>query len=196
MVKYYTIKKDALVEGIRRCMYNVENLLNYAEKLVEDESENNIALGLYSFAIEEYGKALLLKEYLSENKTQYSIPTNLFRGKESHDLKFKKALDRLPMECKYAIPGIRIKSNSYSKTKEFIVTPKGDSISIAPGITGTFTTIGTFPTDFEMRMSCFYVDWDVTRDYWKYRPKIISESIITGITKFRKIIDDFWKTLD
>lgn len=189
--KFYTVKKADLIEGIEKCVCNISQLLEKAEKIARKKSDNSISLGLYSFAIEEYGKALFLREYLAENKKEYEIAQDLFKGRKSHDLKFKKALENLPIECKYAVPGIRIDVNTDSKPKKIVLTPRGDSVTIPPGVTGTISMMGIFPTNFEMRMNCFYVDWDNKKKEWKYRPRILSESIERGVWKFKKEVHKF-----
>lgn len=189
--RYYKIKRNDLVEGTKNCIFNISQLLEKAEHATEKDSDNSIALGLYSFAIEEFGKALLLKEYLSKNKKEYKVSKDLFTGRESHNLKFDKALENLPIECKYAVPGIRISSNTNSKPKKIVLTPRGDSVTIPPGSTGTVSMAGTFPTNFDMRMSCFYVDWDDKKQSWKYRPHILAESIKRGVWKFKQEIYKF-----
>lgn len=190
----FLIEESKVLEGIERSISNITDILKISEKIVEEDSDNSVALGLFSFAIEEFGKALLLKECLSGKKI-CKVPRDLFKGKKSHDIKFKKALDNLPIEVKYAIPGITIKSNTSLESKKITLTSRGDSVTLPPGLTGKFSMIGTFPTNFDMRMSCFYLDWEDTKKTWKYKPYILSDSISRGVWKFKKEIYKFEKSL-
>jgi len=78
--KSYSMKKEDLVKGILLCLNNVNQLLEKIDLTVKKKTDNSIALGLYSFAVEEFGKALLLKDYLIENKENYEITRPLFWG--------------------------------------------------------------------------------------------------------------------
>ena len=50
-----------LREGYERAIENVENLLYSANVLLKSERSLQYALGLYMYAIEEYGKAEILR---------------------------------------------------------------------------------------------------------------------------------------
>jgi hypothetical protein len=63
-----------LWEGCRRCIDNVKGLLHSASLLLDNTNSQQYALGLYIYAIEEYGKAILLKSYITGNKDKYQIP--------------------------------------------------------------------------------------------------------------------------
>ena len=52
-----------LRQGCKRCIENVSALLDSASILTENADTEQYALGLYMYAVEEYGKAILLKKY-------------------------------------------------------------------------------------------------------------------------------------
>ena len=55
-----TVKE--LVDEINLCLENTENLLDRTKKLVGNFNDASISIGLYSHAIEEFGKASLLND--------------------------------------------------------------------------------------------------------------------------------------
>jgi hypothetical protein len=63
-----------LREGCKRSVENVKGLLNSASLLVKNRDSQQYALGLYVYAVEEYGKAILLRRYITGNKDKYQIP--------------------------------------------------------------------------------------------------------------------------
>ena len=190
---HYSMKKKDINKGIFRCLSNVKELLEESQRLTRKESDNSVALGLYSFAIEEFGKALMLKDYLVEDRDEYQVSKyEIFTTKKSHDLKFEKALKDLPLECIYAVPGFNVSTTNTAK--EIVLTPRGDSVTLGPAVTGTVSMIASFPTDFDMRMHCFYVDWDDLRKDWKFKPRILATSIDDGIQKFKLHLHEFEKS--
>jgi hypothetical protein len=66
---------------------------------LENGGNPSICGGLYTYAMEEYGKNLLLKG-CSESNGYVSIDQKWFGGRGSHDLKIKQAFSVLPLECK------------------------------------------------------------------------------------------------
>jgi AbiV family abortive infection protein len=82
------LKEDQLKQGCKKCIENVQNLLDSAKLLLGNENSHQYALGLYVYAIEEYGKATILKNYL--NKNIYSIPKWVFgSGKYARKAHFR-----------------------------------------------------------------------------------------------------------
>jgi AbiV family abortive infection protein len=79
-------------------MNNVRGLLASAKTLNDDENKmmRQYALGLYMYALEEYGKSVLLKRAMTGNKDKYEIDGwilgygNPKRG-NAHDKKMKVA---------------------------------------------------------------------------------------------------------
>ena len=62
-----------LVKGIELCLTNTRSLLNVAKDLFGKSTDDSISLGLYSYAIEEFGKALLLNDYRKHRKSRYNV---------------------------------------------------------------------------------------------------------------------------
>ena len=73
-IRSYDFTDAQLIEGCRRCIDNVKGLLYSVSLLLGNQDSQQYALGLYVYAIEEYGKAILLKSYITGNKDNYQIP--------------------------------------------------------------------------------------------------------------------------
>ena len=71
MKKYeHDFTQSELREGCQRCIDNVRGLLKSAILLLGSESSQQYSLGLYMYAVEEFGKAILFKTYARENKSK------------------------------------------------------------------------------------------------------------------------------
>ena len=117
-----------------------------------------VAGGLYTYAIEEYGKVLFLLERKSLSK---NIIIN-HKKFTHHKPKFKRALEKLPEECKI-IHIRKTKSSSFS--------------------TSEFDTV----VDFEARKAIFYSDFD--KDGVKKLPDVDNKKLDTALKKFINIIE-------
>ena len=191
--KFYSMKRKDVIEGIRLCLSKANLLLDKTQLTVRTDEDNTVALGIYSLAIEELGKAIILQDHIREEKEQYEISRKLFRGKESHDLKFKKAIEFLPSDCTNAVYGLEVKMPN-TKDQTITISPKGHKVSIPKGTTGIFMTFDINRIDFETRMSCFYIDWDETKG-WKETPIILGGMITRGILYTKKEIEKMRRAL-
>lgn len=118
----YLLTEEQLKEGTNICFDKAKRLLNDAEILLKNWGTIGHAIGLYTFALEEYGKALLLKDCLSSAKEKYAVPIRIFRGRESHKLKIEKALNGLPNNCQI---GLRLTVRSLGKSSLLIISSFG-----------------------------------------------------------------------
>ncbi len=61
---HYTMNRRALITGNYMCILKAKQLADSALRLSssDDPNDHTIALGLYTLAIEEFGKAVVLKE--------------------------------------------------------------------------------------------------------------------------------------
>lgn len=161
----FQVNETQLNEGIIECIKNVNRLCRTA--LIILESEKNIfhALGLYTYAIEEYGKALYLKEILSEKKDQYLIEAE--KKFKDHRFKFSKAWEKLPENCKF------YESNLSSNDPEFADEYYYNNIKpkLPHGMYPFLSTAIQHHVDFPARLECFFVDWDYEKKSWKKFPK-------------------------
>lgn len=92
-------------------LFNIDSILKSVKILLDKNIKDNekilwdhpyIAAGLYTFAIEEYGKFLILSS-ITEHEGVFRIKyKNEFI---SHPKKFKKALESIPEDCKLIYKG-------------------------------------------------------------------------------------------
>ena len=89
---FYILTRQQILEGMELCLSNALLLTKEAESITGRKEKAFHALGMYTYAIEEYGKFLLLKKCLSKDGEKLEVPKNIFKGKKSHGLKFDTAL--------------------------------------------------------------------------------------------------------
>ena len=95
-VEYLEITEDLWKKTIQETLFGILKMLESAERLLQSEGHEAVCAGLYTFAVEEYGKLLLLKQYnLSDGKVKIEFRDNFRR----HESKFKKAIENLPYDC-------------------------------------------------------------------------------------------------
>ena len=93
----------------KNTLSGVFRLLESAQKLLENNGEAAISAGLYTYAVEEYGKLMLLSK-CNPLDGKVNIDYNaLFGGRGSHDLKFEAAIEDLKKqdtECTIITKGV------------------------------------------------------------------------------------------
>jgi hypothetical protein len=160
--------RDEMVRTVKdRIIHNLEatkRFLGLNEKQYDD-----ICAGIYTYAIEEYGKILFLNSLSplpSPNNNKLKVPyTHLNQGFFDHIHKFELALydKNLPYSCKV------LRGGGFTFT----------------GFTKTGFITDT-PADFEARKSIFYTDFDGNNNY---------NSILTPLQVDRglleKAVDEF-----
>ena len=154
----------------------IRSLLDATNTLLNDMDEEEcgyfiigtgdptIAAGLYTFAVEEYGKYLYLKS-LKPIDEKYHVDYNEFRN---HSKKFERALSNLPDECKLLNQGKDKDPRYYHPdTHEDIIA------------------------NFETRLRIFYSDFNpfYANKIPKYDPPITLKLLKTGIQKLSEIVD-------
>ncbi len=195
---YYILDESQLQQGFGLCINKSIRLLNDAQLLLENGGDPLHALGLYSFALEEYGKALLLRDSRLVKDRRY-VPKRIFgRGEKSrkaHEEKFSKALQDLPDSC-VKIPltlYVQLKHNVSEKSQTFRFSYKNQTTSVSvPGhTTGLFEDISGLDliVDFVARQVCFYMDWDDEGKSWT--PPIIPYPGKLHAGKLRDAVSDF-----
>lgn len=150
---YYDVKKPEIISTskqtrnsiISSTLWKIQKLLDATRILLNDVKEEvdgdfqittgdpNIPAGLYTFAVEEFGKFLYLRS-LEPTNGRYQIDyKNEFTN---HIRKFERALTELPNECRLIHEG--------EKDSEFYETDLYDDIV----------------ANFETRLRVFYSDFD------------------------------------
>lgn len=188
---FYTLEKNQLLAGIVHCLSKAKQLLADVTRLLGTVTSLSSALGLYTFALEEYGKALWLYDCIKESQEKYKIPKEIF---SNHNKKIKRALNELPEEFSKFYPGARlIIPSTEDETK--IVGPNNEKIIRTSATTGVFwNTDKKYVTDFDVRKDCFYVGWDDKKRRWKYEIGIVDEDLEKFISKLEQNIRSFEKT--
>ena len=88
-------------DGFRLCLGNVSHALDGAEIMCKHGGHETVAVYLYTVAIEEFGKALLLRDAIEKGRGggPLPVPAEWFGGRRAHGIKFERACDALPEEC-------------------------------------------------------------------------------------------------
>lgn len=95
-VEYLSINEALWRTMMQETLNGVIALIDSVEKLLNNSGDTTICSGLYMFAVEEYGKLLLLKGCTPTSGVVRIPYKNGFR---SHSAKFEKAIQTLPKEC-------------------------------------------------------------------------------------------------
>jgi AbiV family abortive infection protein len=158
--KILWITEDLWKKTIDKTIHGVLRLLESAEILLDNGGNEAISAGLYTYAVEEYGKILVLKQSKHvEGKVEIK-----YREKfRCHSEKFKKAIDDLPKECKtIGITGFEEGFEEGFERKYFLA-------------------------DFEARMDVFYCDFSDSRDGIEPIPPVDKQRLKNAINKLRAL---------
>ncbi len=152
------------------CLDKVIDILNNVKILCKNSGSEIITLSLYTFAIEEYGKYLLLKKCFENNINQdkIDVDTKIFRA---HKLKFDAAINDLPEEClAFVVYNIKeipeIIPDSLRKEAENLRRFADNYNESHPNVTMDASV--TLPYDFETRKNLLYVEWVDKVKKWGY----------------------------
>jgi AbiV family abortive infection protein len=187
---YYTTDRLTLFTGNHICIVKSRQLADSAIKLLSDnEDDLTRALGLLTFAIEEFGKAVFLKEcFVDHEEAVQKIPRAIFKGKESHELKFSKAMEKLPPDCKKIFVGRRVVLPS-GRPMTLRLGKSGPYVTVPPDTSGNF--FAEYAANFDVRMNCFYADWDEKEEKWMFNMKVRREDLQKAMSSFKKHIMDY-----
>jgi len=168
--KMIKISKEIWRQLVVDTLFNTSSLASSSKILLKENLKENIdvkyedphvAAGLYLFAIEEYGKALILENYQTSNDEVEIKYSDEFTD---HKKKFAKALANLPDECKLLHKG-------------------GFGKGFGKGF-----DIDEFAS-LEKRISIFYSDIDEGKKV-NILPQIDAEELQKCLDKFMEIIQD------
>lgn len=161
-----TVTESAWKEAILAIVNRSLVLLDSSEKLLSNNGDKTVCAGLYTYAVEEYGKFLFLKSCQPINGKVEICYKNEFCN---HPKKFGEAIKALPSECTALHRGIF--------TEEIFI---GDSQVFDAEII----------SDFEARTAIFYTDFNNKGDGLAVIPSITPARLKTAITTLRKIINE------
>ena len=164
-VEYLEITEELWQSCIQETLDGIWTLLESAERLLESGGNEAICAGLYTYAVEEYGKLLLLRQYNASNGKVKIEFRDIFRR---HDKKFKVAIEALPPECTILHRGAF------------------DPEVFDPKVFDTEDVI----TDLEARTSAFYCDFADSGDTVKGVPPVEEPLLRKAIDSFRKFVPE------
>jgi AbiV family abortive infection protein len=201
-----TIKltKDQFGQLYDKCVLNAANLLEAADILLQNTKTQQYSLGLYMYALEEFGKSQLIKKYFEENE---EIPKWIFgrrdpQIKDSHKRKIEFGLLKLPHVCNELSLTLELSYNSSDKARMINLEKGNDnnnSISVPPYQTGLFTDITNGPAkivESDLKTSCFYIDWEERNKNPKFilslKEVASQKQLKYNIKRFRESLDSFY----
>jgi len=186
------LQKKQLDSGIKLCKERAKQFALDAKLLAENDSLAN-ALGLYTIALEEFGKGKLMEKKSKQNGEKYLIPTWIF-GKfnnnkiNSHSEKIKESFEYVPFDAKrITLWGINI-TEPFPEDTCIKVGSNSEPINIPEGLTGEFSL--AIDPNLEARMKIFYVDWDEKKKRWfeQYKPE--KKVFLLAISTFLEFLDN------
>lgn len=160
--------RDDMKRSIRkRFIHNLEATQRFLE--LKEKKYDDICAGVYTYAVEEYGKILFLSA-LNPTSTNNQIPIQYTDEKQGfliHRHKIDLALNALPDSCKVL--------------REGGFMPSGFTSS------GFITAL---IADFEARKSIFFVDFNKDDKSCSIvmPPKVKRKSLVTAVNDFLKFI--------
>jgi AbiV family abortive infection protein len=204
----YDFTEQQLRNTIARCIENVQGLLKSAKCLLEDKSTVQYALGLYMYAVEEYGKAHLLKSHLTGKKSHILIESWIFGGSypsktlTSHNAKLREGFNNLPQGCEKLTDSIRFHVNtSLSPRVDIIETPTGPRPITIPAHSSGISSYRHHPTreitfdhkTFDYKTGCFYIDWDENKKEPNYIYPVEKGQLLHNVHMMRgKVVEFYW----
>ncbi len=188
----FNLTKKDVVTTSERCVQNVNSLLSCAKLLADNDDTRQYAAGLYLYAVEEYGKAQLLKQLLKQ--TGGKIPGWIFGRRDSrisnaHNAKIIEGFKNLPDECQILSLGVRMIINTNEETQSFKIGRK-QKVSLPGFTTGNFVdTSSSSRIELDFKTAFFYIDWDDEN-------RIPSSKIAVEKTQLYKIIRLFEEKIE
>ncbi len=160
-VRVLEITEELWKKMTQETLHGVVKMLESAERLLENGGNEAICAGLYAYAVEEYGKLLLLRHYSpSSGKIRIRYKDD-FR---KHAAKFGIAIERLPLECITLSKGVfsrQVYSKEHFRTDEI--------------------------ADLEARQAAFYTDFTDSGNRIKPVPPVDKNLLRKAINQFKTI---------
>ena len=169
MSSVYDLTKEDIKKGIKLCLENVKRLLDDAEAIIEKDN-GSISSGLYSYAVEETGRLLLLEKELTKTPNadnKIAVDPKIF---SDHFIKTDEFKDNntIPDECK----NLRhVTGGIYNGSK----------------LSGAL--FATQKVDLWLRMKIFFLDWK--DGAWVRHLDIETSDLQMAITGLRKWINKY-----
>ena len=182
----FRIPTYMLKRGIGLCVENSLRLAQSAQRSCSKDNASAYSLALYSFAIEEYGKSVLLEGLAEDQGGIAEVPRWIFgfggKRAHTHERKILVAKKKLPKDC-FSFPfSVEVEAaEGYTAT----VSYRKSSVSIPPDATGEFSdSIDYFDLDLDSRLDALFVDWSPDLSEWKDQPLTDCAKLNVAIGKF------------
>jgi hypothetical protein len=162
------ISEDLWKQLLQETLKGVIRMLDASNKLLQVEGSEAICAGLYTYAVEEYGKYLLLKQCVPMNEKVTFDYEKIFRDKR-HQNKFIAAIEDFRKQA-----------------PECIILAKGmfDPAIFDPQI---FDTTAPVIVDFNTRMAIFYCDISDSGLGIKQVPSVEKSVLKNAVDKLKTI---------
>ena len=188
---YYLIDDELVDGGCVLSFNNADRLLQDCKRVLKTKGSLSTTIGLYIFALEEFGKYLLLVDALKESKNPCQIPKNIFK---IHNKKMDRILKEIPHTLQRYEQGEPITLSSNEDGHKF-TSPDGRTISRLTSTTGYYLIPGNITEpNFDVRKDCFFVDWDEKNKRWKVNVDFSEKELEELIKKLEsKMWYIFWE---
>jgi AbiV family abortive infection protein len=161
-VETLEITEELWKRMMQETLNGIFGLLDSVERLLQNGGNEAIAAGLYMYAVEEYGKLLLLKNYRPSSGKVIIRYRNEFRN---HKAKFDMAVNNLPKECTTLHKG--------AFDREVFDPEAFDTDEIA---------------DCETRQAVFYSDFARSGDSVKANPSVDADLLMKAVAQLKTIV--------
>jgi len=168
------ITEQLWIDLKQNTLSGILKLLDAADILLANNGDVAISAGLYTYAVEEYGKLVLLSDCVSTDGKVEIDYWKLFGGRDSHKTKFLAAISKMPDECKNI--GVDYCGGYF---------PKGAFPR------GWFPDESSVVADFESRKAIFYCGLDKSKNSIVSVPLVGKKSLKTAIDKLETIVLGF-----
>jgi AbiV family abortive infection protein len=205
----YVLTEKQLREGVKKCTENVQNLLYSVNLLLANHNTQQYAIGLFMYAVEEFGKVVVLTDCFNRKvKKKYLVPKWIFgRGDQSaHDKKLQTGFEQLPSACGEITPGIKITNalkspKIFRSTKEpFVKKIKAEdrdiSVYVDKDTTGFFSDTSRLRNKiaFYLKTESFYIDWDKANNRWKFLIPVDPHGMRKNCELFHEALSKFYQS--
>jgi AbiV family abortive infection protein len=188
----YPIKGRDMSKGIELVLRNVKKRLHNSKLLLYSLYPDD-AFVLYSYACEEFGKALIIKDHIKKKKD--GLPKWLFKA---HDKKMARTRKYLPAACSNFTPWVRLlHPNDKTETVNYKVwRRKGfqqGTISGTSMTTGDFADTTNVSSTFDeiTREELLLVNYDPKTNEWHMNPVYSIDQLKQGIALFEERLMSF-----
>jgi AbiV family abortive infection protein len=188
---YFSLNSNELDSGIELCVGKARRLICASKLLANHEEFLSYALGLYVFALEEYGKSRMLQKAKSSCSNLHLVHRKIFGfgdGK-SHKKKINEAMKNLPSKTINLQADYELKQNPNDKTRTVSLKDDKIRVSIGPNMSGNFSSRGDVDILEDIRWRSFYLDWDDEQRYWKSELRSTKSELLKLISELENRIN-------